>query len=327
MIICRTPMRVSLLGGGTDIPSYYEQHGGDVISLAIKKYTYITLHPKYGDGLRISYSRTENVTRLSNVEHPLVRSVLTESNLNLPLEITSIAEVPSKGTGLGSSSSFTVGLINAISHFLESPRSRSDLAESAWKIESLTSSDGIGKQDQYAVAHGGFNRFQFLESGEVVVGNFNLDIDFQKILLESLYLVDSGISRQASKLLTSQLESYKTSAQSTAARHAIKSSVELGAIALKDCNLQNFAQILSETWEFKKLFGNVSNNEIDSIYRYGLSHGAIGGKLLGAGGGGFFLFIVPKTQQVEFMDGMSRLKKNVLKVELDTEGTSIVYKS
>ena len=200
MIICRTPLRVSILGGGTDIPSYYEKYGGDVISLAIKKYTYITVHPKYGEGIRISYSKTENVSALSSIEHPIVRSVLIESKVDLPLEITSIAEVPSSGTGLGSSSSFTVGLINALGHVLGSPRSRSDLAESAWKIESQTSSSGIGKQDQYAVAYGGFNRFHFTKDGEVLVQNFKLNIDFQAKLLRSLYIVDTGIARQASEL-------------------------------------------------------------------------------------------------------------------------------
>lgn len=327
MIICRTPLRVSLLGGGTDIPSYYENYGGDVISLAIKKYTYLTVHSKYGDGIRLSYSRTENVSELANIEHPLVRSVLIESRIHSPLEITSIAEVPSKGTGLGSSSSFTVGLINALAHFSESPRSRSDLAESAWRIEAHTSSAGVGKQDQYAVAHGGFNRFQFAKNGEVLVRNFNLEVDFQKKFLGSLFAVDTGISRQASQLLTSQLKDYNSSSQSTSARHSIRESVESGANALQNGDLAGFAEILSEAWELKKLYGNVSNHEIDAIYQYGLMHGAIGGKLLGAGGGGFLLFVVPQNQRLEFLNGMSSLKKNVLSVELDTEGTSIVYRS
>lgn len=320
-------MRISLLGGGTDIPSYYEKFGGEVISLAIRKYTYITIHSKYGDGLRISYSKTENVDNLSQIEHPLIKSVLMESQETSSLEITSIAEVPSKGTGLGSSSSFTVGLLNALAHFSDTPQSKHRLAESAWQIESKTSSVGVGKQDQYAVAYGGFNRFEFTKSGEVVIKSFNLDLEFQKTLLDSIFLVDTGLSRQASKLLTSQLEEMKLSERSTSARHAIKSSVELGAKVLREGDLQGFAEILNETWRQKQLFGNVSNDEIVELYEYGLASGAIGGKLLGAGGGGFFMFVVPEKHWNAFAQCMEFRNKRVLNVELDYEGTSVVYKS
>lgn len=327
MIICRTPLRISLLGGGTDIPAYYEEFGGEIISLAIKKYTYITIHPKYGEGFRISYSKTENVSRVVDIEHTLIRNTLVKSQQTFPLEITSIAEVPSKGTGLGSSSSFTVGLLNALTHFSNSPMSRSDLAESAWRIESQSTSSGIGKQDQYAVVNGGLNRFEFCQNGEVRLKNFGLSADFQATLLNSLFIVDTGISRLAGTILASQLKDLISSNRSISARHTIKAFVERGAVALQQNDLESFAGIISETWNQKKLFGNVSNDEIDQIYQYGLTHGAIGGKLLGAGGGGFFLFIVPQSCRLHFLESMSRVKLHVLSVELDTEGTSIVYRS
>lgn len=294
MIISQTPLRVSFFGGGSDIPSYYRLHGGAVLSTAIDQSVYVTVSRKFDKALRVSYSRTEEVSCTSEVQHPLVRESLTMLGIDGGVEITSVADVPAKGTGLGSSSSLTVGLLNALQAFLGRHTSASDLARQSCQIEIERCGEPIGKQDQYAAAFGGFNFIRFNSDETVDVRKVTCPAAVISDLQSRLLFFYTGITRSASPLL--QRQSIDVASQ-PAKSDAMGQMVQLAEKAFVDIcagKIDAFGRMLHESWQIKKaLTSGITNAEIDEAYGAGIRAGAEGGKLLGAGGGGFLMFIAP----------------------------------
>lgn len=297
MIISRTPLRMSLVGGGSDLPDFYRAHGGAVISTAIDKYVYVTVNRKFDNAIRVAYSRTEEVEGVDRIEHRLVRAALTHLGIDGGIEITTVADIPSRGTGLGSSSSFTVALLHALNAYLGRHATSETLARDACHIEIDICREPIGKQDQYAAAYGGFNVIEFLPDDAVKVSPIICPPHVPKELQERCLLLYTGITRSASGVLQAQCEALRSD---YAKRSALKQMVRLAYLLRDELQRGNAAalgEILHENWELKKtLTEGISSREIDDWYRTARRLGARGGKLLGAGGGGFLLFDAPRER-------------------------------
>ena len=297
MIITRTPFRISFVGGGSDLESFYAQFPGAVLSTSINKYMYISSHKYFeSDKIRVKYSQTETVTHADELQHPILRSALKQFNIERGIEISSIADVPS-GTGMGSSSSFTVGLLHNLYTWNGQFASKEILADNACDIEINQLHEPIGKQDQYAAAYGGLNIIRFNTNGTVRVEPIHLKKHTYETLEDNLIMFYYGNQRSASSILAEQK-------QNTSQADKQKSLIQMVQLVddLKDClyadNLNQFGRILHENWLLKKeLASQISNKEIDDIYEIALRNGALGGKLLGAGGGGFLLFYCEKEKQ------------------------------
>jgi D-glycero-alpha-D-manno-heptose-7-phosphate kinase len=291
MIISRTPLRMSFVGGGSDLPSFYEHFGGAVLSTTIDKYVIVTCNPKFDNGIRVAYSKTEEVTSVDQIEHKIVRAVMTLLGVKGGVEITTIADVPSSGTGLGSSSSFTVGLLNILHAFQGSYASPGKLAEEGCRVELDLCREPIGKQDQYAAAFGGFNLIEFQRDGRVDISPVVMSGERRRELSRRIVAFYTGFTRGASALLEAQ----SISAASDAAKQAtLRQMVKLAYIMkaeLESGNIDSFGKILHENWQLKKtLTAGISNPRIDEWYEAARRNGATGGKILGAGGGGFLVF-------------------------------------
>ena len=300
MIVSKTPFRISFFGGGSDLPSYYNQSAGMVISATIDKYLYISLNKKFDDSIRLSYSVTENVTDIEYLKHDIVKHTLKYFNIHNGIEIASISDLPSNGTGMGASSAFAVGLIKAIESYKYSDNHlhKSSLAELACQIEIELCKKPIGKQDQYACAFGGFNAHIF-ESKGVSTKNIILDEDIKLFLENNLILLHTSKGRSADDILKNQSKRMTDNKKSF---DNIKCMVDLAKqfeIDLNNKNLNYFGEMLDYSWQLKKeVSDDISNLEIDEMYEDAKSCGAKGGKILGAGGGGFMLlFADPKAQQ------------------------------
>lgn len=305
-----------MCGGGTDLPAFYQCHGGAVVSLAIDKYIYISINPHFDGGIRLSYSKTENVERPSQLKHDIVRTCLEGQN---GLEITSVSDIPGEGSGLGSSSSFTVGLLNALKHI----PGTCNLAEMAYLAE-VRCGHGAGKQDHYAAAYGGMHLFKFNQNGSVCVEPL-LDREERDDLQSKLMLFWTGKTRQASKILKQQ-----------AIAVGKDGPAEFAALDMRDIALELYRQLkygnidmvgyyLHENWELKKkLAPGISDPWIDDIYEKALEAGATGGKICGAGGGGFLLlFAQPEDQPtIEKTVGMRRIP-----FRIEEEGSKVIYGS
>lgn len=320
MIITRTPLRISLFGGGTDLYDFYRHYGGACLSFAIDKYIYVSMNDKFDGKTRISYSQTETVDDPKDLQHDLARETLNFFNLR-GVEISSIADIPGGGTGLGSSSSFTVGLLAAISASVRNgtPYCRNMLAETAYTVEGNLCDHPVGKQDQYAASYGGFHYYGFLQDGTVQVQ----PIGYQPELFKSMMLFWTGKTRNANEILTSQ----KSRLRSNEA--AIKAGIETLELAeymvdqLERYDYSDLGKMLHLAWKTKKAINpETSNRELDQLYRTAIEAGAIGGKLCGAGGGGFFLFIVPPEKQENVRE---KLKLRQVKFNLEPEGSKVIY--
>jgi D-glycero-alpha-D-manno-heptose-7-phosphate kinase len=291
MIISRTPLRMSFVGGGSDLPAFYRRYGGAVISTAIDKYVYVTLNKKFDDGLRIAYSRNEEVDHLDAVEHPIVRNALKLLGIPGGIEITTIADVPSRGTGLGSSSAFTVGLLIAASAHKGSYMSADELGRRASHVEIEMCGEPIGKQDQYASAFGGFSLIEFHEDDSVQVTPVIMSPDLKGRLEQRLLMFYTGTVRSASAILKDQGAAVESD---SAKRETLRSMVRLAhrmRADLEHGDLESFGSTLHENWLLKKsLTGGITSGVIDQAYDAAMAAGATGGKLLGAGGGGFLVF-------------------------------------
>jgi len=321
MIISRTPFRVSFAGGGTDLPQFYQQHGhGEVVSVAIQKYIYIVIHPYFHDKIRIKYSKTEDVNSADEIKHPIVRECLKQVGVTTGIEIASFADV-SSGTGLGSSSSFTVGLLHALYAYQGAEVSQKRLAEEACDIEINQLGEPIGKQDQYAAAYGGLNHFKFNKDESVEVKKLSIDESLQEKMQQQLLLYYIGGERSASELLQKQGENIsKKDASEYEQQLKIMQQVQPTKQALLDGNLQQLGINLNDIWNSKKQLSNaVSNPMIDELYSKALSAGASGGKLLGAGGGGFLLF-----QHQNHSKLTEQLNLRTLEFKIDLEGSTIL---
>lgn len=322
MIITKTPFRISLCGGGSDLPAFYEKHDGCVISTTINKYMYITSHPSFNKkNTVLKYSITESVENIDDIEHPIFREVLRQEGLE-GLEITSIADIP-KGTGLGSSSSFTVGLIKNLKCHKREYISDGEVAEMACDIEINKLGNPIGKQDQYAAAFGGLNYYQFNKDGSVFVEPVLLSHKAFKQLEKNLIMLYVGGEHNASKILKEQSSNIKVGDKEEALKRIVELTHKL-KYELEHDNIDFVGEALHENWLIKKnLASGITNPQFDEWYDKALKNGATGGKLLGAGGSGFFLFYVPEEKQENFRNAMKELPE--LDFKFDHQGTTVIF--
>jgi D-glycero-alpha-D-manno-heptose-7-phosphate kinase len=324
MIISRTPFRISLFGGGTDYPTWFKEHGGSVIGTAIDKYCYISvrrLPPFFEHKSKIVYSRVELVNEILQIEHPAVRAILTEMSVKEGLEIHHDADLPAR-SGLGSSSSFTVGLLNALYALNSRMISKRDLGREAIRIEQDVLKEDVGCQDQLWAAYGGFNRIDFHPDGTFAVAPFILPAARRAELAQSLMLFFTGFSRFASDFAQDQIKNMNGRKNQL---RMIRSLVDSAADILLDpkCPLRELGELMHQSWQLKReLADSVSNSHIDEIYQAGREAGAVGGKLLGAGGGGFMVLLVDPEQRNQVRE---RLKKLIhVNVGFDSEGSKII---
>ena len=324
MIITRSPLRISLGGGGTDLPSYYSQHGGMVISAAIDKYVYVTVMRPFVPGIFLKYSKLEHVDKVDEVEHPIIREALRILEFKTPqLEITTLADIPA-GTGLGSSGSFTTAILKALYAHRRRLIHPNDLARMACEIEIERLKEPVGKQDQYISAYGGITRFIFDPDGSVKADPLPINNNTLCDLEDNLMLFFTGFSRNAGDVLRDQdtrtLSSDPTMIQNL---HYVKELGIRSGQALMDGNTALFGELMHEHWEHKKKRSKeISNSQINEWYEYGRAHGAIGGKLVGAGGGGFLMFYAEdrrKLRQAMTYAGLEEVRFN-----FEFEGTKVL---
>lgn len=292
MIVARSPLRISLGGGGTDLPSYYEEHEGFLISAAIDKYVYITLHQTFDEGYLLKYSKLERASSIDEIEHPIIREALKLLNWKDPhIEICSMADIPA-GTGLGSSSSFTTALLKALHAYQGNIVSTRTLAEEACEIEINRLKEPIGKQDQYIAAYGGITCMDFKKDGYVWVDPLRISKETLYNLEDNLCLFFTGFSRSAGAILKEQDEkSRKHNDDMIKNLDFVKKLGYESKEAFEKGDLERFAEIMNVHWEYKKKrSGGMSNARIDEWYDLALKNGALGGKMIGAGGGGFLMF-------------------------------------
>ena len=323
MIITRTPFRVSLCGGGSYIKSFYEKHGGCVLSTTINKYMYITSHPSFDKKTTVlKYSKTETVQNINDIEHNIFRECLKQEGLE-GLEITSIADVPS-GTGLGSSSSFTVGLIKNLKCYKREYISKPDVAAAACNMENNIVHTTNGKQDQYAAAFGGLNFYKFNKDGSVDVEPVLMDHEAFKQLEKNLIMLYVGGEHKASAILEEQSKNIVSAKDKEEGQKRIMEMTYDLKYELEHNNIDAVGKILDENWKIKRtLASGISNPQFDEWYERGIKAGATGGKLLGAGGSGFFLFYVPEEKQEKFRKEMSDLPE--MEFKFDHQGTTVIF--
>lgn len=321
MIITKTPFRVSFAGGGSDMAPFYEKYGGCVLSTSINKYMYLSIHPYFDEEKTLlKYSENELVNGPSEIRHTIFRQVLTDMQVH-GVEISSTADVPG-GTGLGSSSTFTVGLLHTLFCYQGKYVSKGKLAELACQVEIEKLGNPIGKQDQYAAAYGGLNFIRFNRDGSVTVEPVMMPVEAYRQLERSLMMFYTGQTRSANPILAEQKENIREAEKAANLREMCALAEQMRESLLKG-DLSAFGNILDEGWQLKKeLAGGISNPEIDGLYRLALEHGASGGKLLGAGGGGFLLFYCPEDRQAELRRALP-LKPFDFRFERD--GASVVY--
>jgi len=324
MIISRTPLRMSFVGGGSDLPAFYRKHGGAVVSTAVDKYIYVNINKKFDKGVRLAYSKTEEVDRIEDIEHSLFKASFNLMKITGGVEITTIADIPSKGTGLGSSSSFTVGLINALSAYLGRHASAEDLAAKSCQIEIDICGAPIGKQDQYAAAYGGFNTIEFHTDDRVSVTPIIMPRNLLQALEQKIIVFYTGMLRSASQILLEQSDKV---ASDVAKQDALRRMVDL-AYQMRDMlqagNICSFGEILDENWQLKKsLASGVSTPDIDAWYALGKAAGADGGKILGAGSGGFLMFCAPPERHPAIEAALHFLRRVPFRFE--PQGSKIVF--
>lgn len=321
MIIARSPLRITLGGGGTDLPSYYREHEGFLIAAAIDRYVYITLHVTFVDYLIVKYSKLELVTSVDDLQHPIIREALKMLNVSCRrLEIASMADIPA-GTGLGSSGSFTTALLRALHAYQKNIVSPQIIAEQACHIEIDRLGEPIGKQDQFIAAYGGVTCFRFNKNDTVEVSPASISPETLHNLEDGLVMFYTGMSRSASSILKDQDDRSKTRDLSIIDNlHYVKDLGVRSLEALKVGDLHKFGTLLDEHWQHKKKrSGAMSNPEIDKWYDLGMRNGALGGKVIGAGGGGFLLFYTEDKKRLRHALRDAGLEE--VRVRFDFEGT------
>jgi len=324
MIISQTPLRMSFVGGGSDLPSYYRKQTGAIVSTTINKYIYINVNKKFDHLIRASYSITEFVDRPEKLKHELIRESLKLLGIKSGIEITSIADIPSGGTGLGSSSSYTVGLLNALNAYLSRFSSKEHLASTACQVEIDRCHKPIGKQDQYAAAYGGLNLIEFLPDDSVIINPIICKSDTKQKLWQNLLLLYTGVTRSADKILAGQNQNTLSDIKTCDILSQMVKLAYSQAKSLSKNDLKSFGEALDENWQLKtKLCRGISNPTIDRWYKTAKSHGAIGGKILGAGGGGFLLFYAPKSKHESIVESLPKLRK--INFNFDADGSKIIY--
>ena len=320
MIITQTPLRIGLLGGGTDLPSYYREHGGRVLNCALDKYVYVIVKQRFDDDIYVNYSRKEIVSRVEDLEHALVREAMMMTGVTKGVEITTLADIPSSGSGLGSSSAVTVGLLHALSAYQGRQVSAQELAERACIIEIERCGKPIGKQDQYIAAFGGIRDMRFGPGDEVIADDVGLSTADRRALQQQIMLFYTGITRSANPILAEQNSNVE----------AIRPQLDLlrdlagfAAERLREGDVDAIGPAVRESWEAKrKLASGVSNDQIDLAVGRALDAGATGVKLTGAGGGGFLVVICPIERQRAMRESLADMQE--FPVKLDRLGSRIV---
>lgn len=323
MIISKTPLRMSYVGGGSDLPAFYREEHGAVVSTTIDKYMYIALNRKFDGRIRLSYSRTEEVDSASQIEHPLVREALKLAGIKGGLEIASLADIPSQGSGLGSSSAYTVGLLSALHAYKDRVVTKETLAQQACHIEIERCCEPIGKQDQYAVAFGGLNLIRFNPDESVSVEPVICSPSVQRTLEESSLIFFTGRTRSASAVLAKQSKAMLNNDVKKLVRRMVQLAFEMRT-ELESGSLENFGETMNENWHLKsQLSDGITDPEINEWYSIGMLHGAKGGKLLGAGNGGFIMFFAPPERHLGIIKALPGLRP--VKFRFDHDGTQIVF--
>ena len=327
MIIARSPLRITLGGGGTDLPSYYREHEGFLVSAAIDKYVYVNVMRPFTEGIYLKYSQLENVEQITDVKHPIIREALDMLGFKTPqVEITTLADIPA-GTGLGSSGSFTTALLKALYTHRRRHLHQEELAELACAIEIDRLGEPIGKQDQYIAAVGGITCFTFHKDEKVTAQPLGISMDTMFDLEDNLLLFFTGFSRSASTILKDQkVKSQQNDQDMLNNLHYVKDLGYRSRDALVEGKTQVFGELMHEHWEHKKRrSGGMSNPNIDHWYELGLQNGAIGGKLVGAGGGGFLMFMARDRNKLRHAMAQAGLEE--VRFKFDFEGTKVVMSS
>ena len=324
MIITRTPLRVSFAGGGTDLRAFYGRERGAVLSAAIDKYIYITVNRKFDQRVRASYSVTEIVDRAADLRHELIREALRLVGIEGGVEITSISDVPSQGTGLGSSSSYTVGLLNALYAFTGRLMSAERLAAEACHIEIEICGKPIGKQDQYIAAHGGLQFIEFSSDESVCTQPIPCPGTVRRELASRLLMLYTGVTRAAEDVLGAQRANTEQGGETMAVLRRMRAYADALRERLCAGHLDGFGELLHEGWMLKRtLAEGITSAAIDAWYDRARRHGAIGGKLLGAGGGGFLLLYAPPERHAEICAALPELRP--LPVSIEPQGSRIIF--
>jgi D-glycero-alpha-D-manno-heptose-7-phosphate kinase len=327
MIIARSPLRITLGGGGTDLPSYYRAHEGFLLSAAIDKYVFVTVIRPFTEGIFLKYSQLEHVEQISQVRHPIIREGLNLLGFKTPqVEITTLADIPA-GTGLGSSGSFTTALLKALYTHRRRHLNQTELAELACHIEIDRLGEPVGKQDQYIAAVGGVTCFTFCADDTVTAAPLSISMDTMFDLEDNLLLFFTGFSRNAGSILKDQNTRTKQSdGEMLKNLHYVKELGYRSRHALEQGNTRLFGELMHEHWEHKKRrYGGMSNPKIDEWYELGLRSGAVGGKLVGAGGGGFLMFMAQDRNRLRHKMAAAGLEE--VRFRFDFEGTKVVMSS
>ena len=327
MIIARSPLRVTLGGGGTDLPSYYREHEGFLVSAAIDKYVYVNVMRPFTEGIFLKYSQLEHVEQVAQVQHPIIREAMQLIGFKTPqIEITTLADIPS-GTGLGSSGSFTTALLKALYTHRKRHLHQEQLAELACHIEIDRLCEPIGKQDQYIAAMGGLTCLTFHKDDKVTAKPLNLGMGTMFDLEDNLLLFFTGFSRSASGILKDQnMKSQQNDADMLSNLHYVKDLGLRSRDALMAGDTGLFGELMHEHWEHKKRrSGGMSNPKIDEWYELGMKNGAVGGKLVGAGGGGFLMFMAHDRSKLRHAMAGAGLEE--VRFKFDFEGTKVVMSS
>jgi len=324
VLITRSPLRISLGGGGTDLPSYYEDHGGFVIAAAIDKYVFVTVMRPFVQGIFLKYSRLEHVETVDEVQHPIIREALRLMSLRTPqIEITTLADIPA-GTGLGSSGSFATALIKALYAHRRRLLHPSEVARLACEIEIDKLGEPVGKQDQYIAAFGGVTCFDFHRDGSVEPRPLAITMETLFDLEDNLLLFFTGYARSAASILQDQkVRTEQLDDEMLANLHGVKEIGDRSRRALESSRSAEFGALMHEHWVYKrKRSAGMSNEQIDEWYEYGRRHGAVGGKLVGAGGGGFLMFYAEDRPRLR--QAMARAGLEEVRFRFDFEGTKVV---
>jgi len=324
MIIARSPLRISLGGGGTDLPSYYQKNEGMVLSAAIDKYVYVTLTKPFSEGIYLKYSKIEKVKTINQIQHNLIKNTFKELKYkNISIELTTLADIPA-GTGLGSSSSFTTALLKALYHKDRKLITQNELAEKACEIEINKCKSPIGKQDQYISAFGGITKFNFKKNGKVIVRPLNISQKVLYDLEDNLLMFFTGYIRSANRILLTQNQ--KSLKSNSNMLNALDNTKKFGYEILKlieKGELERFGELMNIHWQEKKKRSKImSNPKIDNWYSGALKNGAIGGKLVGAGGGGFLLFYTSNKEKLRAYFKKKKLRE--VRFKFDFEGSKLI---
>ena len=324
MIISRTPYRISFFGGGSDYPTWYKKYGGEVLSTTIDKYLYLSIRelPLFSKhNYRIVYSKIEIAKNVNEIKFNVIKQMIKQYKIKQGLEIHYDGDLTAK-SGMGSSSSFVVGLINIFNKFLNIKLNKNQLATESLKFEHKILKELVGSQDQIAASYGGFNSIKFYKNEKFKVSRYDIKNSYFKKLNNNLILVYSGISRTANLIASSYVDKLTTSKKKDV--FELIEFVNEAKKLIKNKKTDEFGYLLHESWKLKKSLSNkISNDKIDHLYNEGLKQGALGGKLLGAGGGGFFVFYVPKDKQKNFLNNFKKIIK--INFNFTNTGSEIIY--